>query len=900
MNERDQNEIAANADASERFTDAGIDRPVRYRIDPSKITFQEFRFGATFSNAVFSWLLVRTLGSPFPGSTDDPPVELLEDFTVEETGLPEETRLALKPMRDELEALGFHSPTFTYVDDFQHSTKTCLATFAHRSVRAVGRVHLRTWRPGKRVFEFAFFEFITAFEDGTFLWSLSSKQDMLIPEVCQTVRAEKASAAELYRLHTAELAKASRLRALPAFTSGEAMAIAQRLHETVRDDFLERGVFVQEESIAGQPASRVSESRYPEVMAELEKLERRTTSWRAAIVILVFSLLIFMGIGFPGQVSFLRLLALVPILLFHEAGHYLAMRWFGYRNLKMFFIPGFGAAVSGRHYNVAGWKKVVVSLMGPVPGIVLGIAIGACGIYWRSQLAMEAAMLLLALNAFNLIPILPLDGGHVVRTIIFARHYWLDIGFRAIAAAIVTGFGVFARSTILILVGVSMFLGIPQALRVAKLSKELREEGFEPVSQDSNTIPPDVADAIIDRLKERDPKPAHPKLIATRTVNIFETLNARPPGWFASFGLLAVHVLSMAAAVMFAMILMVAQRGPLSDFVRRATESPKHAISSGDAVLTAGAVPTSADQSALSATFKDRQAAVEAFEAMKNEKSSDRSIVLFGDTILITMPTTELPVQVRELTRLRGLGAEVGLSNSMKLAFRLTAIAPSTEKAAVVTEGLNNYFDLYGPESLTAPWSSTRLTPEQLRVRRTFVKLTSMDFSDDPELKKLEEELAKFDDEKETPESKALQERYNKLTREFEIKSARSLSMNPSLDIDRELVAEYLKIAERSVGENFREHFAEVAAPRLGVADPNVDLTASSSGFAMQSGTHVDISNLYFDHIADGARALVGWLESNGFRDIRYDLHDWGTAEMLLDRRGDSTSTPPAGASPPK
>jgi hypothetical protein len=45
------------------------------------------------------------------------------------------------------------------------------------------------------------------------------------------------------------------------------------------------------------------------------------------------------------------------------------MRIFHYRDVRMFFIPFFGAAVSGRHYNIAGWKKAVVSMMGPVPAL---------------------------------------------------------------------------------------------------------------------------------------------------------------------------------------------------------------------------------------------------------------------------------------------------------------------------------------------------------------------------------------------------------------------------------------------------------------------------------------------------------------------------------------------------
>ena len=38
------------------------------------------------------------------------------------------------------------------------------------------------------------------------------------------------------------------------------------------------------------------------------------------------------------------------------------MRAFKYRNVQMFFIPFFGAAVTGRNFSVAGYKKAIVSL----------------------------------------------------------------------------------------------------------------------------------------------------------------------------------------------------------------------------------------------------------------------------------------------------------------------------------------------------------------------------------------------------------------------------------------------------------------------------------------------------------------------------------------------------------
>src|SRR5688572_17778975 len=179
------------------------------------------------------------------------------------------------------------------------------------------------------------------------------------------------------------------------------------------------------------PTPEATATAYPDVFVELDKLQHKQGSWVNGVLLLVVSLVAFGAVGFTQWKWSWKMLALVvAVLLFHELGHYAAMRLFGYRNLKMLFIPFFGAAVIGRHYNVAGWKKAVVSLMGPVPGILLGIAVGVAGMVMGKPALYPAAGILLALNAFNLLPVLPLDGGWVMHTLYFSRSTVLDVIFR--------------------------------------------------------------------------------------------------------------------------------------------------------------------------------------------------------------------------------------------------------------------------------------------------------------------------------------------------------------------------------------------------------------------------------------------------------------------------------------
>lgn len=139
--------------------------------------------------------------------------------------------------------------------------------------------------------------------------------------------------------------------------------------------------------------------------------------------------------------TFESILILVGVIAFHEFGHYVFMRLFGYRDVKMFFIPFLGAAVSGKKRNAAAWKDAVVSLAGPMPGLVIGLAlfVSLLAVSAPREIVKDIALTAVFLNAFNLLPFSNLDGGRFFLRVLFVRHRYAELAF-----AVLTGLALLA------------------------------------------------------------------------------------------------------------------------------------------------------------------------------------------------------------------------------------------------------------------------------------------------------------------------------------------------------------------------------------------------------------------------------------------------------------------------
>jgi Zn-dependent protease len=220
--------------------------------------------------------------------------------------------------------------------------------------------------------------------------------------------------------------------------------------------------------------SKEQESAWVSVTTRLRAKRR----WWSGAALLALSLIAFVLVERLGSSTPLSLAVLVGVIALHEAGHWVAMRLLGWQDLRVFFIPFLGAAVSGRRAGAASWKEGVVSLAGPLPGLVLGLALAAVVRNEGSDLSRTTAAMLIGINAFNLLPLAALDGGTVLQLALFQRHRLLELAFMVLAAAGMALAAWKLEAPILCYVAFITLGSIPQRRRLLVAAQALRQRGL--------------------------------------------------------------------------------------------------------------------------------------------------------------------------------------------------------------------------------------------------------------------------------------------------------------------------------------------------------------------------------------------------------------------------------------
>lgn len=127
--------------------------------------------------------------------------------------------------------------------------------------------------------------------------------------------------------------------------------------------------------------------------------------------------------GWPFAVGF------VVLLLVHELGHVIQLRREGLKASLPMFIPFMGAVISARSLGENALAEARVGLAGPILG---SVGSAACIVIWHltgDDIWRALAFTGFFLNLFNLLPVVPLDGGRAMAAM--APWMWF-VGFAAL------------------------------------------------------------------------------------------------------------------------------------------------------------------------------------------------------------------------------------------------------------------------------------------------------------------------------------------------------------------------------------------------------------------------------------------------------------------------------------
>ena len=141
--------------------------------------------------------------------------------------------------------------------------------------------------------------------------------------------------------------------------------------------------------------------------------------------------------GWTILLSFEFAVTILAVLMFHEYGHIRAMKHFGIPTKGVYIIPFVGGVAVGDSPKTH-WQDLYIAMMGPVFGLFMTIAFFVGYLVTESHFIGLVASVSALLNLVNLLSIHPLDGGCVVRALVYSgRSRFIYVGLVVISALLI-------------------------------------------------------------------------------------------------------------------------------------------------------------------------------------------------------------------------------------------------------------------------------------------------------------------------------------------------------------------------------------------------------------------------------------------------------------------------------
>jgi len=160
-------------------------------------------------------------------------------------------------------------------------------------------------------------------------------------------------------------------------------------------------------------------AKFKAVLLLLPKIKLLSTAGTALVSVAAYSL--FWGWQFA--------VGFVVLMFIHEMGHVVALRRHGIKASAPMFVPFMGAVIWARSLGDDALTEARVGLAGPYFGAAAAAVVAIVGLATHSGLLEALGYIGFLLNLFNLLPVVPLDGGRAMAAM--APWMWF-VGFGAL------------------------------------------------------------------------------------------------------------------------------------------------------------------------------------------------------------------------------------------------------------------------------------------------------------------------------------------------------------------------------------------------------------------------------------------------------------------------------------
>src|SRR5258705_1541255 len=209
---------------------------------------------------------------------------------------------------------------------------------------------------------------------------------------------------------------------------------------------------------------------------ELEEPKSKPNVWLKSLG----SLALYLVVGyFFFRHNWTLGLVLTAVGIFHEMGHFVAMKLYKYQDLGIFFIPLMGAYVSGKKQEVSQTQSAVILLSGPLPGIILGLLFHFIAAQTDIYFLEKVAWILVFLNLLNLLPVYPLDGGQLLHRLFLDDYNILGKIFVIVSAGLMSWIAISSGFYPLLFFPFMMITRLIGDLQHERIEKKIEAEGID-------------------------------------------------------------------------------------------------------------------------------------------------------------------------------------------------------------------------------------------------------------------------------------------------------------------------------------------------------------------------------------------------------------------------------------